>query len=83
VSTRWRTRSCLQASSTATHQLAFGRGIHLCAGKNLAHIEGQAILGELARRVERFDLAGEPEWLRNNTLHGLRTLPTIAVPAPT
>ena len=62
-------------------QLAFGRGIHLCVGHNLAKLEGGAILAELAERVERFELVGEPEWMINNTLHGLARLPVRVIPA--
>jgi len=62
-------------------QLAFGRGIHLCVGQNLAKMEGHAIFAELADRVERFELTGEPEWMINNTLHGLARLPVRAVAA--
>lgn len=61
--------------------LAFGRGIHLCVGHNLAKAEGHAILAALADRVERFEPAGDPEWIVNNTLHGLGRLPLTAVPA--
>lgn len=56
-------------------QLAFGRGIHLCVGINLAKMEATAILGELARRVERFEITVPPTWLVNNSLHGLASLP--------
>ena len=62
-------------------QLAFGRGVHLCVGQNLAKMEGHAIFAELADRVERFELTGEPEWMLNNTLHGLGRLPLRAIPA--
>ncbi len=58
-----------------TDQLAFGRGIHLCVGANLAKLEGHVLLAAMARRVEGFRLAGAPEWLVNNTLHGLTSLP--------
>ena len=63
-------------------QLAFGRGIHLCVGINLAKLEAVAFLSALVRHVERFELAGQPEWLRNNTLHGLSALPVRVRPAP-
>ena len=62
-------------------QLAFGRGIHLCVGINLAKLEALAYLTALARHVERFALFGEPQWLRNNTLHGLSALPVTVSPA--
>ena len=44
-------------------------------------MEGHAIFAELAERVERFELTGEPEWMLNNTLHGLARLPVRAIPA--
>jgi cytochrome P450 len=62
-------------------QLAFGRGIHLCVGINLAKLEALSYLAALVRHVQRFDLVGEPQWLRNNTLHGLRALPVTVTPA--
>ncbi|HEX3087533.1 MAG TPA: cytochrome P450, partial [Ilumatobacteraceae bacterium] len=58
--------------------LTFGRGVHLCVGHNLAKLEGQTLFAELADRVERFELTGEPEWIINNTLHGLARLPVRA-----
>ena len=61
--------------------LTFGRGVHLCVGHNLAKLEGQTLFAEMADRVERFELTGEPEWIINNTLHGLARLPIRAVPA--
>lgn len=64
-------------SRNPTDQLAFGRGVHVCAGKNLAHVEGQTILRELARRIERLELAGQVKWLLNNTLHGFSSVPTV------
>ena len=30
--------------------------------------------------VERFELAGEPKWLVNTTLHGLASLPLRVIP---
>ena len=64
-----------------TDQLAFGRGVHRCVGMNLATLEAHALLTALAERVERFTLVGEPEWTRNNTLHGLRSA-TVSVSLP-
>lgn len=64
-----------------TDHLAFGRGVHLCVGLNLARIEAHSLLAALARRVARFELAGEPVWKLNNTLHGLQSLPVRLIPA--
>ena len=62
-------------------QLAFGRGIHLCVGINLARLEAHSMLAALVERVERFEPAGDRVWMVNNTLHGLHHLPIRAVPA--
>ena len=64
-----------------TEQLAFGRGVHLCVGINLARIEAHSLLAALADRVARFEPAGDGQWLINNTLHGYEHLPVTAVPA--
>lgn len=60
--------------------VAFGRGVHLCAGMHLARIEAHSLLDALADRVNRFELAGEPRWTVNYTLHGLEALPVRAIP---
>jgi cytochrome P450 len=60
--------------------VAFGRGVHLCAGMHLARLEGHSLLDALADRVARFELTAEPRWTVNNTLHGLEALPVRAIP---
>ncbi len=68
-----------------TEQLAFGRGVHLCVGINLARIEAHSLLAALADRVARFETdpsdPSGPTWLVNNTLHGLEHLPVRVVAA--
>lgn len=61
-------------------QLAFGRGVHVCVGLNLAKLEAHALFAALSTRVKRFELTAEPEWLINNTLHGPRRLATSVIP---
>jgi hypothetical protein len=41
----------------------------------LARMEGEILIGALARRVEAIELDGEPERMLNNTLRGLTRLP--------
>ena len=53
--------------------LAFGRGLHHCAGAGLARLELGALLTRLAERVERFEVR-DHEWDLNSTLLGLRRL---------
>jgi 4-methoxybenzoate monooxygenase (O-demethylating) len=59
----------------ASAQLGFGSGIHSCAGQTLARMEGEAILGALARRAVELELDGEPTRRRHNTLHTWARLP--------
>ena len=64
-----------------TDQLAFGRGVHLCPGMNLARLEAHALITALAERVEGFTPVGGAEWMPNSVLHGLRSAtvsPTLA-----
>lgn len=63
-----------------TEQLAFGRGVHLCVGINLARIEAHSLFAALADRAARFEPAGDGQWLINNTLHGYHHLPVTVVP---
>jgi cytochrome P450 len=56
--------------------LTFGRGgPHHCLGAHLARLEVRVYLEELLGRVERVELAGEPQRLRSNFTNGLRHLP--------
>jgi cytochrome P450 len=62
--------------------LSFGRGgPHLCLGAHLARLEIRAVLGALARRVARFELAGPPRRIRSNFTNGLKALPIRVRPA--
>jgi cytochrome P450 len=40
--------------------LAFGFGIHTCAGNSLARMEAQVAIGKLVRRFKSIECAGEP-----------------------
>src|SRR5579859_776308 len=62
--------------------LSFGRGgPHLCLGAHLARLEIRVVLAALARRVARFELAGEPRRIRSNFTNGLKALPVRIRPA--
>jgi cytochrome P450 len=62
--------------------LSFGRGgPHLCLGAHLARLEVRIVLAALARRVARFELAGQPRRIRSNFTNGLKTLPIRVVQA--
>jgi len=69
-------------SRVPNRHLSFGRGgPHLCLGVHLARLEVKIVLAALARRVARFELAGQPRRIRSNFTNGLKTLPIRAIPA--
>jgi cytochrome P450 len=47
----------------------------------IARLEGELILGELARRVRTMEFAGEPVRRLNNALRGLASIPVRVTPA--
>jgi cytochrome P450 len=55
--------------------LGFGIGEHFCLGANLARQSQEALLRELAARVEYLELAGEPEMIASSFVVGLKHLP--------
>lgn len=61
--------------------LAFGHGIHGCAGQGLARMELVAVFSALAERVDHFELMGAPERSLNNIARAFKTLPMRAVAA--
>jgi cytochrome P450 len=54
--------------------VGFGTGIHGCVGAVLARLEGEVVLGALARKVGSIEIVGEPVRRYNNTLRGLTSL---------
>ncbi|MEZ5649762.1 MAG: cytochrome P450/oxidoreductase [Burkholderiaceae bacterium] len=60
--------------------VGFGHGVHMCMGMHLARLEIRCLLRALARRVERFEFAGEPTIAMNNTIRAFATLPVRVVP---
>lgn len=62
-------------SRTANKHISFGYGPHLCLGQHLAKMEIRVFFEELLRRVDGFELAGEPKWLSSNFVGGLKRLP--------
>lgn len=56
-------------------QLAFGFGIHTCAGINLARLEGRVALSLFLKRFPRYQLAGEPVRDLRARFRGFQRLP--------
>ncbi|MGY1739415.1 MULTISPECIES: cytochrome P450 [unclassified Blastococcus] len=63
----------------ARSHLAFGASVHLCLGQPLARLEVTAVLSELARRVERFERAGDAVRHPSGTVRKFASLPVRAV----
>ncbi len=55
--------------------LAMGAGIHGCVGQVVARAEGEAVLTAIANKVGSIELAGQPVWRPNNSIHALARLP--------
>ncbi|EKS41360.1 MAG TPA: cytochrome P450 [Afipia sp.] len=55
--------------------VAFGTGIHGCAGQMIARLEAEIVLKALASQVELIEALGEPELHFNNTVRGYSSLP--------
>jgi cytochrome P450 len=61
--------------------LAFGHGIHLCLGANLARLEARIFFEEFFRSFNRIELSGEPVFIRSNMIHGFKDMPVMLTPA--
>ena len=55
--------------------VGWGYGVHSCVGRVLAGLEADALIGALARHIERFEAAGEPEPWMTTIGHGPAKLP--------
>jgi len=62
-------------SRSPNPHLAFGYGPHFCLGAHLARKQMEAIFGELIRRLDDIQLAGQVRYLRSNFQRGLKYLP--------
>ena len=55
--------------------LAFGHGIHLCLGANLARLEARVFFEEFFRHFKAVEATGEPVFIRSNSIHGFKQMP--------
>jgi cytochrome P450 len=71
---KWEDPERFDVARNPVDHLAFGYGLHGCAGQGLARMEASAILSALAERVARFEL-GDVERRLNNVIRGLSSVP--------
>lgn len=55
--------------------LSFGYGVHGCAGQALARLEVRSLIDALLRRVDRFELSGDPVQRDHPIICGIAVLP--------
>lgn len=71
----WDDPDSFNIDRNAAAHLGFGYGIHECLGQAMARLELEALFVEMAKRIERLELAGPAQRRLNNTLHGFESLP--------
>ena len=72
---RWQAPDMFDLSRDPSGHVGFGFGLHQCVGQHVARLEAEALLGALAARVERIELAGPPRRHHNNTLRAWESIP--------
>jgi len=63
------------AARNPTRHLAFGSGIHMCAGMSLARLEGRVAIERFLKRFPRYELGGAPTRSRRARFRGFTALP--------
>jgi cholest-4-en-3-one 26-monooxygenase len=66
---------------TPNPHMAFGHGIHLCLGANLARMEARIFFEEFFRHFARIETCAEPVFIRSNLIHGFKDMPVLLTPA--
>jgi cytochrome P450 len=78
---KWPDADCYDIQRSTAGHVGFGAGVHMCVGQLLARLEGEALLGALARSFAAIEPDGEATPLFNNTLRGWTKLPVRATAA--
>lgn len=60
--------------------MAFGYGIHLCLGANLARMETRIFFEEFFKHFEKIEMTGEAKFIRSNSIHGFKEMPVRLYP---
>jgi cytochrome P450 len=78
---RWPEADKFDVTRRAAGNMAFGTGIHGCAGQMIARLEGEIVLTALARRVKSMQLTGKPVIHYNNSVRGYTSMPVSVTAA--
>ncbi|WP_424140586.1 cytochrome P450 [Roseomonas chloroacetimidivorans] len=76
----WPNAETFDVTRKPSSNMAFGAGIHGCAGQMIARLEGEIVLKALAERVGTIEPTGDPELHFNNTVRGYSRLPIRVTP---
>ncbi|MBO6751958.1 MAG: cytochrome P450 [Spongiibacter sp.] len=60
--------------------MAFGHGIHLCLGANLARMEARIFFEEFFKHFAGAELLDAPSYIRSNSIHAFKTMPVHLLP---
>lgn len=60
--------------------MAFGYGIHLCLGANLARMEAKAFFEEFFQHFSSIEASAQPVYIRSNSIHGFKDMPVLLTP---
>jgi cytochrome P450 len=60
--------------------MAFGHGIHLCLGANLARTEARIFFEEFFAHFANIESGAEPVFIRSNSIHGFKEMPVLLTP---
>lgn len=60
--------------------MAFGHGIHLCLGANLARLETKIFFEEFFSHFSQIESSGEPVFIRSSNIHGYKDMPVRIKP---
>ena len=60
--------------------LAFGHGIHLCLGANLARLEARIFFEEFFKHFSAIEMTGPVQFIRSNNIHGFKHMPVGLTP---
>jgi cytochrome P450 len=77
---RWDDPDTFDITRNSAAHVAFGYGVHACAGMGLARLEGTAVLGALVERIEGVELTGPPVRKLNNLIRSFASLPVTVRP---